>query len=119
MKIRNALLLFFLAFLACKNKSDEKSEEKFDKIKWATKQDREYTYRDKMLADFMTSYKLNGVPKDSVLSLLGQPLRSENGYLYYIVDQKFLPNTYFPISTKSLVIKLTKDSTVEWRKIHE
>ena len=118
MQMRKLPLLFLLCCAACKNKSTLQPE-KFDKTKWATKQDRGYPHRDKMLKDLMSSYKLNGVKIDSVLNLLGPPNRIDNGHLFYLVAQSYFPNTYFPLHTKTLVIKLTKDSTVEWRKIHE
>ena len=123
MKMRNLLTLFFLCcVVACKNTREEKfdkTEEKFDKIKWAVKKDREYPYRNKMLKDFITNYRLTGLKKDTVVNLLGQPNRSDNGYLFYTIAQEYLGNIPVPLHTKTLVIKFAKDSTVEWRKIHE
>jgi hypothetical protein len=89
----------------------------FNKTKWATKDGRDYPYRDKMLKDLMTNYQLHGLKKDTLEKLLGPPDRTNNGYLYYTIAQKRLG--FFPLHTKTLVFKLTTDSTVEWRKIHE
>ena len=118
MQVRKLLVIFLLCFVGCKSKNIQQNE-KFDRIKWATKQDREYPYRDKMLTDLMTNYELHGIKIDSVPKLLGPPNRTDNGHPFYLVVQKYFPNTSFPLHTKTLVIKLTKDSTVEWRKIHE
>jgi hypothetical protein len=112
MQIKN--LLFFLCFIACKNTTDEK----FDKIKWAIKRDNEYPHRDKMLNDLIANYKLKGLKKEEVVELLGAPNRTDNGHLFYTIAQETLANI-LPLHTKTMVIKLTKDSTVEWRKIHE
>jgi hypothetical protein len=118
MQIRSLILFLLLSCFGCKNTEDKPEEEqKFDKMKWATKKDQDYPHRDKMLKDLMTNYKLHGIKKDSVVHLLGQPNRSDSGHLFYTIAQERFG--VFPVHTKTLVIKLTKDSTVEWRKIHE
>ena len=117
MYLKNILLILIVFFLACKNNKEIK-EQKFDKTKWAVKKDNKFIYRDKMLADLMNNHKLHGLTQDSVLNLLGEPTRTDTGYLFYIVAQSFFPETTFPISTKSLVIKFNKEGKVEWRKIH-
>jgi hypothetical protein len=113
------LMLFCLFFLACKNKPENKQTERFDKVKWATVSGRQYPYRNKMIKDLIENVPLKKLKKEEVIDLLGQPSRTDNGYLFYTVAQEFLGNTYWPLYTKTLVIKLRADSTVEWRKIHE
>ena len=81
-------------------------------------QNGEYLYRNKMITDLLENYTLKGVKQDSILNMLGEPNRRDSLYFFYIVDQKLFAN-FFPLYTKSLVIKLAGDSTVEWRKIHE
>lgn len=110
-------ILALISIDGCKNKTTEKKEEKFSKEKWAIRTDKEYTYRAQMLKDLMT-YKLHGLKKEEVENLLGEPNKRDNGYIFYTVSANFIGNVPVPISTKTLVIKLTKDSTVEWRKIH-
>jgi hypothetical protein len=92
------------------------SQEKFDKIKWRTKDDNNYPYRENMLNDLVYNVKLKGLKQNEVLVLLGLPDRIDSSYLFYRVAEKRIG--FFPLSTKTLVIKLTKDSIVEWRKIH-
>ncbi len=77
----------------------------------------DYVYRDKMLKHLIDSVKLHGITKNELFTLLGQPETSNNGYHYYTIAQERFG--LLPIHTKTLVIKLTADSTVEWRKIHE
>ena len=48
--------------------------------------------------------------------LIGTQL-AQTGYVRHR-DQELFAN-FFPLHTKTLVIKLAEDSTVEWRKIHE
>ena len=122
MRSRILLLLFTLSCLACKNTGNDsfdKKEEKFDKLKWAIKKENEYPYRDRMLKDFITNYKLSGLKKAAIIDLLGEPSRRDTGYLFYLVSRDFLGSFPVPFHTKTLVIKLKADSTVEWRKIHQ
>ena len=88
-------------------------------MKWATTYGAEYPYRDNMLSDLINNYKLTGLKKNEVLNLLGQPNRSGSGYLFYTIIYKYRGNIPVPVHTKTLVIKLARDSTVEWGKIHE
>ena len=76
-----------------------------------------YPYRDKILNDLIGSVKLHGLKKDSVENLLGEPNRRDSGYLFYLIKQDRFGGLV--VHTKTLVIKLTRDSTVEWRKIHQ
>ena len=114
MQLRSFIAVILISCLSCK---DKKQEERFDKIRWATKNDMDYPYRDKMLKDLMTNHRLHGLKKDSLVSLLGQPSRSDTFYLFYTIEQQRLG--FFPLHTKTLVFKFTKDTTVEWVKIHE
>jgi hypothetical protein len=117
MQINSLLPLFLLFCFSCKNKSDQNSQEKFDKVKWSIKYGTKYPYRDKMLNHLVYNIKLKGFKKDSVLNLLGEPNRTDTNYLFYTVAQQFLGDG-IPLHTKTLVIKFAND-TVEWRKIHE
>ena len=114
-------LISFLIFTCSCNNNGKKtktaiSQERFDKTKWKTKEDNDYPFRDKMLHDLIANVKLKGLKQDEVIDLLGRPDRTDSSYLFYRVTQKRIG--FFPLSTKTLVIKLTKDSIVEWRKIH-
>lgn len=88
-------------------------------MKWIEMVDGKYIYRNAMVKDVIMNNIVHGVKYDYVLNQLGQPNRIDNGHLFYSIVQDYFPNTKWPIHTKTLVIKLTKDSTVEWRKIHE
>lgn len=118
MQFNSMLLLLFIFFCSCKNKTDENKQTKFDPLKWGIKEDKNYPYRDNMLNDLVYNIKLKGFRKDSVLKLLGKPNRTDSNYFFYIVDQRFLGELPVPVKTKSLVIKFLND-TVEWRKIKE
>ena len=60
---------------------------------------------------------LRDLKRDEILELLGEPTRVDTNYLFYRVSQKRLG--LWPIHTKSMVIQLAEDSTVNWVKIHE
>lgn len=115
MKIRKLLIIFLLGSLSCK--APKHQEEKFDKARWAVKVDDEYLYRNAMINDLMRTHELHGLKRDKIIDMLGQPDRTDTFYFFYTVFWDHLgPIT---LHTKTLVIKFTKDSTIEWRKIHE
>jgi hypothetical protein len=90
---------------------------KFDKTKWSTKTGDDYPYRNSMLNDLVYNIKLKGFKKDSVLNLLGAPNRVDSNYLFYNISRERI--NVLTLHSKTLVIKLDKDNTVAWRKIHE
>jgi hypothetical protein len=90
---------------------------KFDETKWRVKKDQDYPHRDEMLDDLIESGKLKGLKSDEVLDLLGQPDRTDTSYLFYQVAQKRMG--FMVLHTKTLVVKLDEDSTVQWVKIHQ
>lgn len=120
------MLLLILSCSACTNGSNEESESSdgepmaeisFDKSKWKTKKGRDYPYRDLMVNQIVYNDTLRMKNKDEILELLGEPDRMNDGHLYYMVAQKRLG--FWPLHTKSLVIKLSNDSTIQWIKIHD
>lgn len=109
------LLLTTLLIFSCKPEVER--PQKFDKEQWAVRKENIHPYRNNMLKDLMNNYDLHGVNKDSVFNLLGSPDRSDNGYLFYEINRQQIG--FFTLHTKTLVIKLKPDSTVEWLKIHQ
>ena len=111
-------LIFFLCLIgACNNKKvDATALVKFDKVKWQTKDGDAYPYRDEMLDNLIDSVNRKGIQFDSLIKILGQPDRVNEGHLYYNIHRKKMFAIAF--GTKSFVIKLKPDSTVEWRKIY-
>jgi hypothetical protein len=120
MKFAVPLLSAIILICSCHH-NDKKAatEEKFDKAKWAIKNEKTYPYRDKMLKDLIADRRLTGIKRDSILRMLGEPARTDSSYLFYTVAQEFLGKIPVPLHTKSLVIKFAGDSTVQWVKIHE
>jgi hypothetical protein len=117
---------FLSCCLACNNINDKKSEKadtstttqlKFNEAKWKTKDGPDYPYRNQMLDNLIDSDTLKQLKRVEILDLLGEPDRIDSAYLFYRVKQKRI--TFFPLSTKTLVIKLSADSTVDWVKIHQ
>ena len=103
---------------ACNQKKETavSTEVKFDKEKWLTKDGQAYPYRNDMLGNLIDSVTLKGIRYDSLINILGQPDRIDNGHLFYNIYRKEVVG--FTLGTKTFVIKLNPDSTVEWRKIH-
>lgn len=124
MPIRFLIVFLSLCFLSCKKEDRTETDKKetipvavFDKIKWKTKENRDYPYRDKMLDYLMTSDTLKKLKKEEVLNLLGQPDRIDSAYLFYRINQQRL--YFFPLHTKTLVIKLKENDSVKSVMIHE
>jgi len=120
------LIILLLGCLACKTEREEKSdvvdrgteaEITFDKTKWRAREGSDYPYRDQMLNDIVYNDTVRELNEDEIIELLGEPDRSNDGYLYYMIAQKRLG--FWPLHTKTLVIKLAEDSTIDWIKIHE
>ncbi|NNJ88234.1 MAG: hypothetical protein HKP53_02425 [Eudoraea sp.] len=125
MNFRFTLVIFILICIGCNREKAEEvdaattgavTEVKFDKIKWGTKEDSDYPYREQMLHDIVYNDSIREFTKDELLELLGEPDRTNKGHLYYLISQKKLG--YWPIKTKTLVVKLTEDNNIEWIKIH-
>lgn len=120
MKFLITFTTIFLLVCACNNKGTQPGanlpHQKFDATKWKIKEGDDYPFRENMLKDLVENVTLKGIKHDQLIQLLGRPDRVDSSYLFYRVFQKRID--FFPLSTKTLVIKLTKDSTVEWRKIH-
>ena len=113
------LLVCILPFIgACNNDKDASLETytKFDKAKWQLKEGEAYPYRSDMLKDLIDSVDLKNISFDSLINILGRPDRVNEGHLYYNISRKEMG--IVTLGTKSFVIKLKTDSTVEWRKIH-
>ncbi len=111
--------LLFILLASCNN------NQKFDKVKWQEQGDlKVYTHRKSMLNDLTTNYKLTGLSYRQLINLVGEPENysdNEKGIVYYEIETDY-GYDIDPVYTKTLQIKLTKDSTVatfiikEWKK---
>ena len=111
---------------ACKSDRDENVENQkknqvgetvFDKEKWKTKDGKDYPYRDKMINDIVYNDTIRALNKYQLIELLGEPDYIREGHLYYRINETRLGN--WTIKTKTMVIKLVDDRSIEWIKIHE
>ena len=116
----------FVCCLSCSSNREENAEDEkntpdnemvFDKAKWRAKDGEDYPFRDRMLNDIIYNDTVRSQNKDEILDLLGEPDRINENYLYYMIAQKRLGS--WPLRTKTMVIKLSDDNTIEWIKIHE
>lgn len=90
---------------------------KLDQVKWKTKDGKDYPYREQLLDEILYSDAIRALKKEELLDLLGDPDRSTEGYLYYMIKQRRIVN--WPLHTKTMVIKLTDDDSIDWIKVHE
>ncbi|MCF6130277.1 hypothetical protein L1S35_11385 [Flavobacterium sp. AS60] len=115
------LLVLSLPCLACKNSDENNSEAQteitFEKEKWKIQEGEDYPYRNSMLNDLVSSGRIKTLTKVEILDLLGKPNRIDNNHFFYMIAQERIQS--WPLHTKTLVIKLKDDESVEWVKIHE
>jgi hypothetical protein len=116
MKLRILMILLCWSGIACQNSAHE-NEIAFERAKWQTKTGDDYPYRNRMLVDLISSDTLKRLNKQQLVEMLGAPDRIDNNYLFYLVEQQRAQ--FFTLHTKNMVVKLSKDDTVEWVKIHE
>lgn len=126
MNIKTFALVLFLCITACTAEKREKSEQvdlaianeiSFDKEKWAIKEGEDYPYRDQMLTDIVYNDTVRILNKNEILTLLGEPDRTNEGHLYYMIEETRLGS--WTLHSKTLVIKIAEDNTIEWIKIHD
>jgi len=126
MKVILLILLIPVLFVACNSESNVKqetdkqkkhSERVFDKTKWRVKEDGDYLYRNQMLTDIVYNDTIRNLNKVEILELLGKPDRVNENYFYYLVKENRL--WFWTLHTKTMVIKFTNDSAIEWIRIHE
>ena len=109
--VKYSFLIVAIILLGCNRQL------KFDKVKWLTKDDMEYLYRDKMLEDLITNYKLKGIKYIEVVKSLGQPQFSDNTSLSYEVIVHY--NGIDPDYTKSFELLFNRDSIITEYKVNE
>ena len=89
----------------------------FDKEKWKIKDGKDYLFRDKMINDVLYNDTIRMLNKEQLLIQLGNPDYIREGHLYYRIHETRI--AYWTLKTKTMVIKLKGNSSVEWIKIHE
>ncbi len=90
----------------------------FDKAKWATKDGKDYPYRESMLNSILKSDSIRSLNKDGVLALLGEPsyYRENKNYLYYRISETRIGP--WPLLTETMVVKINSDESIAWIKMH-
>lgn len=125
LKITPLISIILLCCIACGSREDNAGKENeeissplvFDEAKWKTKEGEDYPYRDRMLNDVLYNDTVRTLGKDEILDLLGKPDRINENHLYYQIAQKRIAS--WPLHTKSMVIKLSGEDSIEWIKVHE
>lgn len=86
---------------------------KFDRRKWVDS-DRAFPsqYRDGMLIDLITNYKLKGLTEKQLIDLLGTPDHAEANGIYYNINIEYGGDTD-PVYSKKLEFICSKDKIVE------
>jgi hypothetical protein len=112
----------FIIFLASIFVTSCNSNQKFDKAKWQEQGDLKiYSHRKSMLYDLTTNYRLTGLSYRQLIDLIGEPENyndKEKNIVYYDIETDY-GNDIDPVYSKTLQLKLTKDSTVESFTIKE
>jgi hypothetical protein len=111
---RVGILLVVVSICGCNNTGE------FDKAKWMERgRDLNFPFRDKMLNNLTTTYKITGINLDSLTKMLGDPeirVREKSIVGYQII---FELKDGSPIHIKNLELILDKDSNVKSFSIQE
>ncbi len=120
------LILMTIIVFACKkteeaaavpHKSANTNSEAFDSAKWQRKVNMDYEFREDMYKGLIKSDTLKKLRKPGIIAMLGEPDRIDNNHLFYTISRKRLE--FVTLHTRTMVIKLKPDESVEWVKIHE
>ena len=105
--------------MSCRSDRPNKNEKEpmvFDKVKWTIKDDDDYVYRELMLDDVIYNDTIRELDKNQLIELLGEPDYERDTHMYYRIKDVGIGS--WSLKTKTMVIKLNPDSTVEWIKTH-
>jgi len=109
---------FILLLFSC---NDKAKNTEFDKSKWLMKDDvNSYPYREAMLNDLISNYKLKGLSYKQLTDIIGVPAPGDiSDYkLYYPISEEYGMDID-PVYAKTLVIEFSKDSIVTGYRIDE
>lgn len=114
------LLCFILVLTSCKKQNETVTVNQiieFNKEKWLIQDGYTYPNRDGMLPVLFANDTLKKLKRDDIYNLLGEPNRTDKNYLFYIVSQRRIG--VFPLNTKTLVVKLQGNDSLNKVMIHE
>jgi len=126
MNPKTLVLVLLIGTTACTSEKKEKSDpvshdvavdSTFNKEKWSVKEGSDYPYRAQMFKDVVYNDTIRTLDKDEILGLLGEPDRTNDGHLYYTIAENRLGS--WTLNSKTMVIKIAEDKTIDWIKIHE
>lgn len=89
----------------------------FDHEKWLIKEGKDYPYREQMVEDVLHNDTIRSLSKATLIRILGEPTRENEGHMYYRIDQTRLLG--WPLHTTTLVIKMENEQKVEWIRLHK
>ncbi|MBT8236898.1 MAG: hypothetical protein KJO04_11940 [Bacteroidia bacterium] len=120
------LLSLILVIMSCKSDQEDKKTSKlasqnteipFNKDKWVLKEGKDYVYREQMYEAVLYNDTIRSLNEVELIALLGDPDYNEEGHLYYRISETRMMN--WKVKTKTMVVKLVQDGSIEWIKVHE
>ncbi|MGB1268870.1 MAG: hypothetical protein ACPG45_03965 [Flavobacteriaceae bacterium] len=114
------LFCFILVSTSCKKQEEAITENhilEFNNKKWLIKEGYTYPNREEMLPVLFANDTLKKLQRNAIYNLLGIPNRTDKNYLFYTVSQRRIG--FFPLHTKTLVIKLQGNDSLNKVMIHE
>jgi len=120
MKKNNFLKIVFFLFFVLPILHACNQDTHFEKTKWLEKENLSYPYRNVMLDDLVTNYKLTGLTYQQLEDLLGQPdsLNENRNEVVYEIKVAY-DLDIDPVYVKNLIFVFSTDSTVISYKIEE
>ncbi|MEP2935369.1 MAG: hypothetical protein ABJM06_06600 [Gilvibacter sp.] len=94
-----------------------KIDSTFNQTKWQKKVDGQYAHREIMYKDVLYNDTIRSLSETELTSLLGQPDYKEGFHYYYRITENNLGT--WTLKSKTLVVKFTDSTKIEWIKLHE
>lgn len=118
------LVLMVFSFIGCKSdsesttpKQEETAKVVFNKQQWLVAKAGKYPYRDAMVNDVLYNDTIRSLNQQQIKTLLGTPEKEVDNHWYYLIDNSQLGS--WTLHEKTMVIKFTSATKIEWIKLHE
>lgn len=111
------LLFVFLSSCNTTPEDNALSTIEFDSETWKQFDGDTYPFRETMYENILYNDSIRALSKNEIITLLGQPNRTNEDFLYYLIAEKKLG--FWVLHTKTLVFKFNDSQKIEWIKIHE
>lgn len=110
-------LLPLWGLMVCGCGPSETEPRRFDRAQWLLTDGADHPERAALIQDLMASDTLKKMSRKQLLDFLGAPTRTDGLYVFYEISRERWG--FFPLHTRTLVVKFNDAHAVDWIRIHE